>query len=180
MAVGPDPTIAVRGKETMRERKTLLASISLGKPATVCAAACLAGLFAVATPARAFQLVTPAEAALPAGTVPALELRGSPTRRPNVIVVSPPPNAGLMHSPLDLKLQFRAFGGAEIDPNSVVVTYLKEPAIDITQRIMPFITAQGIDVSQADVPPGKHQFWVELKDKDGRIGGAEFSFQIAK
>jgi hypothetical protein len=62
----------------------------------------------------------------------------------------------------------------------VVVTYLKEPAIDITQRIMPFITAQGIDVSQADVPPGKHQFWVELKDKDGRIGGAEFSFQIAK
>jgi hypothetical protein len=30
----------------------------------------------------------------------------------------------------------------------------------------------------AEVPPGKHQFWIELKDKDGRIGGGEFSFQI--
>jgi len=138
----------------------------------------LISLFATAIPAGAFELITTAEAALPAGTVPALELRGSPTRRPNVIVVSPPPNAGLMHSPLDLKLQFRAFGGAVIDPGSVVVTYLKEPAIDITQRIAPFITAQGINLPGAEVPPGKHQFWVELKDKDGRIGGGEFSFQI--
>jgi hypothetical protein len=77
-------------------------------------------------------------------------------------------------------LQFRAPGGAVIDPNSVVVTYLKEPAIDITQRITPFISADGINISQADVPPGKHQFWIELKDNDGRIGGAEFSFQVAK
>jgi hypothetical protein len=81
---------------------------------------------------------------------------------------------------LDLKLQFHAFGGAAIDPNSVVVTYLKEPAIDMTQRITPFISAEGIDISQADVPPGKHQFWIELKDKDGRVGSAEFGFQVAK
>jgi hypothetical protein len=131
-------------------------------------------------PAIAFELVTPEEAALPPGQVPAFELRGSPTRRPNVLVVSPPPSAGLLHSPVDLKLQFHAFGGAEIDPNSVVVTYLKEPAIDMTQRLVPFITAQGIDISRADVPPGKHQFWIELKDKNGRIGAAEFSFQVAK
>ena len=85
-----------------------------------------------------------------------------------------------MHSPLDLKLEFRAFGGAQIDPGSVVVTYLKQPAIDVTQRIMPFITADGVDISQAEVPAGKHQFWVELKDKSGRIGGAEFDFQVAK
>jgi len=112
--------------------------------------------------------------------VPSLDLRGSPTRRPMVTVVSPPPGAGLIHSPLELKLQFRAFGGATIDPNSVVVTYLKNPPIDITQRLKPFITADGIDLSQADVPPGKHLFWLELKDKDGRIGGGQFSFQVAK
>jgi hypothetical protein len=133
-----------------------------------------------AAPAAAFELVTPAEAALPPGTLPTLDLRGSPTRGPLVTVVSPPPGAGLMHSPVDLKLQFRAFGGAEIDPNSVVVTYLKDPAIDITQRLTPFISAAGITVSQADVPAGKHQFWIELKDKDGRIGGGEFSFQVTK
>ena len=68
----------------------------------------------------------------------------------------------------------------QINPDTVVVTYLKQPAIDITQRIKPFITKDGISIPQADVPPGKHQFWIELKDKDGRIGGAEFSFQIAQ
>jgi hypothetical protein len=30
----------------------------------------------------------------------------------------------------------------------------------------------------AEDPPDKHQFWIELKDKDGRIGGGELSFQI--
>lgn len=142
-------------------------------------AACLAGLLS-ATAADAFELVTKEEAALPAGPPPALQIRGSPTRRPKVVIVSPPPGAGLMHSPVELKLQFQAHGGAQIDPSSVVVTYLKEPAIDITQRIMPFITANGIDIAQAEVPPGKHQFWIEVKDQTGRAGGAEIDFQVAK
>jgi len=130
--------------------------------------------------AQAFELVTPDEAALPAGEAPSLVMRGSPLRRPNILVVSPPPAAGLMHSPIDLKLRFHAFGGAEIDPESVVVTYLKQPSIDITQRIATFITAGGIEIDKVDVPPGAHQFWIEVKDKSGHVGAAEFSFQVAK
>jgi hypothetical protein len=174
MVVGPETC-----DDQRMTSKPLLPRIlrSLALALIVC---CAGAVFAAATPAAAFDLVTPKEAALPPGAEPTLDLRGSPTRRPIVTVVSPPPGAGLMHSPLNLKLQFRAFGGSQIDPNTVVVTYLKDPAIDITQRLMPFITAAGIDVSQADVPAGKHQFWVELKDKDGRIGGGEFSFQVTK
>jgi hypothetical protein len=142
-------------------------------------AASLAGV-AAAAPADAIELVTKEEAALPAGPPPALQLRGSPTRRPKIVVVSPPPGAGLVHSPLDLKLQFHAHGGTQVDPSTVVLTYLKQPAIDITQRITPFITADGVDIAQAELPPGEHQFWIELKDKDGRIGGAEIDFQVAK
>ena len=130
--------------------------------------------------AQAFELVTPDEAALPAGEAPSLVMRGSPLRRPSILVVSPPPQAGLVHSPIDLKLRFHAFGGAEIDPESVVVTYLKQPSIDITQRITPFITAEGIAIDKVDVPPGVHQFWIEVKDKSGRAGAAELSFQVAK
>ena len=77
-------------------------------------------------------------------------------------------------------MQFRAFGGATIDPSTVVITYLKQPAIDLTQRLTPFITAQGIDIPQAQVPPGKHQFWIELKDNEGRIGGSAFTFQVGQ
>jgi len=140
----------------------------------------LSWLGVIATPATAFELITADEAALPGGAVPMLELRGSPTRRSGIVVVSPPPGAGLIHSPLDLKLRFQAFGGAEIDPDSVIVTYLKQPAIDITQRIAPFIAASGINIAQAEVPPGTHQFRIEVKDKSGRIGATEFSFAVAK
>jgi hypothetical protein len=178
MAAGSDRPKADRG-ECMTSL-SLLQPMSPCKKVILAGVVCLVGWFAAAMPADAFQLITPEEAALPAGPVPDFQLRGSPTRRPNVVVISPRPAAGLQHSPLDLKLQFHAFGGAAIDLNSVVVTYLKDPAIDMTQRITPFISADGINISQAEVPPGKHQFWIELKDKDGRIGGTELSFQVAK
>ena len=164
----------------IQKPQTLLVPIARRRLLAWCAGGAVAAILGMPERAFAFDLITPAEAALPAGTVPSLDLRGSPTRRPTVTVVSPPPGAGLVHSPLDLKLQFRAFGGTQIDPGSVVITYLKDPAIDVTQRLMPYISAVGIDVPQADVPPGKHVFWLELKDKDGRIGGGQFSFQVAE
>jgi hypothetical protein len=90
------------------------------------------------------------------------------------------PSAGVMKSPLNLKVKLQAFGGAKIDPDSIVVTYKKTPMIDITQRIMPYISADGIEVPEAEVPPGLHEFRIELRDKEGRLGGTEFSFQIGK
>jgi hypothetical protein len=141
---------------------------------------CLMGFLTLVTPAGAIQLVTEQEAALPPNYLPGLELRGSPTRRPSAVVVSPPPSAGVMKSPLNLKVKLQAFGGAKIDPDSIVVTYKKTPMIDITQRIMPYISADGIEVPEAEVPPGLHEFRIELKDKEGRLGGTEFSFQIGK
>jgi hypothetical protein len=143
-------------------------------------ALCLSGLLALVTPAGAIQLVTEQEAALPPDRLPGLMLRGSPTRRPTALVVSPHPNAGVVKSPLSLKVKLQAFGGAKVDPDSIVVTYKKTPLIDITQRIMPFINADGIEVPEAEMPPGIHEFRIELKDKEGRMGGTEFKFQVGK
>jgi hypothetical protein len=134
---------------------------------------------AAAKPAAAFELITPAEAALPPGKVPAVEVRGSPTRRPGIVVISPK-GTGAVYSPLDLKLSFSAFGGAAIDPNSVVVTYVKQPDIDITPRVKAFITANGLDIAQAEVPPGLHQFWIEVKDTNGNSNGREVEFLVVK
>jgi hypothetical protein len=136
-------------------------------------------LAATAEPAAALELVTASEAALPAGSPPSIKTRGSPTRRPEIVVVWPSPDAGMLHSPFDMRIRFRAFGGAQIDPDSVVVTYLKQPAIDITQRIMPYISAAGIEVKQAQVPPGTHTFWIEVKDNDGRFTSTELSIKVA-
>jgi hypothetical protein len=106
-------------------------------------------------------------------------MRGSPTRLPIVTVVSPA-GVGVVYSPVELKLRFSAFGGAAIDLDSVVVTYVKQPDIDITARIKSFITTDGIDIARAEVPPGRHQFWIELKDTDGRSVGSEFDFQVVQ
>lgn len=144
----------------------------------LCGAAPSIALFTAARGAAPFQLVTAAEAALPPGTIPSFEIRGSPTRLPRVTMVSPPPGGGAVYSPLDFKLTFRAFGGAAIDPGSVIVTYIKKPDIDMTARLKPFITASGVDVTQAQVPPGLHQFWIELMDTHGRPGGYAVAFQV--
>jgi hypothetical protein len=145
-----------------------------------CAAVCLIVLSAVAYPAAPVQLITAAEAALPPGTVPSFEQRGSPTRLPRITIMSPAPGGGAVYSPLTFELRFLAFGGAAIDPDSVVVTYVKQTDIDITPRLKPYITESGIDIAQAAVPPGLHQFWIELKDTDGRRNGREFDFQVLK
>ena len=68
-------------------------------------------LLVLPTHADAIQLVTSEEAALPPDHLPpTLEVRGSPTRRPNVTIVSPAPNAGAVSSPLLLKLKLQASG----------------------------------------------------------------------
>ena len=93
--------------------------------------------------ADALQLVTEQEAAYPDD--PYGQTRGSPTAGPQIEVVSPS-LAGLIKSPFNLKIRFKAHGGAEIDRDSIAIIYRKVPAIDITQRVAPYIRADGIDI----------------------------------
>jgi hypothetical protein len=140
---------------------------------------CLVYLAMMPTSAGALQLVTAQEAALPPDDTPILVFRGSPTRRPAVVVLSPAQNAGLVTSPFKVKIRFQAFGGAEINPESVVITYIKKPAINITQRLRPFIRPDGIDVPDAELPPGAHDFRIEVRDLGGRAGGSIVSIHVA-
>src|ERR1700693_5588240 len=90
----------------------------------------------LAAPATALQLITASEAALPA--VQTTGHDRSISRGPSVIVVSPTPGAGAIASPLNLTVRFESHGGSTIDLDSVLLTYLREPAIDLTQRVKPF------------------------------------------
>jgi hypothetical protein len=82
-------------------------------------------------------------------------------------------------SPLRFKLIFRAFGGSTIDPSTLVVTYLRGSNIDLTQRVKKFVQPGGIDVPDAEVPPGEHAIRVEVKDSDGRTGTANVFLAVA-
>ena len=59
------------------------------------------------------------------------------------------------------------------------VTYLKQPEIDLTQRLKPFITPKGIDAHDATIPPGTHMIRVEVTDSDGRSTSQIMKIQVA-
>jgi hypothetical protein len=126
--------------------------------------------------AQATQLITEDEARLPPpkGAI-AADRRGI-LRGPKVEIVSP---SGVVHSPLRLQLKFESFGGATINPDSVKVIYLRSPNVDLTPRVRPFIQAGGIDMPEAELPPGEYTVRVDVKDSDGRPGTASFTLTIS-
>ncbi|HLI22755.1 MAG TPA: hypothetical protein VKV32_16655 [Stellaceae bacterium] len=139
----------------------------------------VAAVLAVAEPALAFQLISPQEAKLPAAQVVQIATRGL-TRGPTVKQVSPPPNtAAPSGGSLTLDIAFDAHNGATIDPAKVKVIYMKQPAIDLTPRLRPFITPNGIDATDVQIPPGTHMLRVEVTDSDGRSTTQIMTIQVA-
>jgi hypothetical protein len=124
----------------------------------------------------ATQLITEEEAKLPPpkGAI-ATDRRGI-LRGPKVEFVSP---GNSVSSPLRLVLKFESFGGAKIDPDSVKVIFLRTPNVDLTPRVKPFIQADGINMQDAELPPGEYTVRVDLKDSDGRPGTTIFTLKVA-
>jgi hypothetical protein len=135
---------------------------------------CILPLIGVGAAAAA-QLISAQEASLPDDDV---RTRGI-SRGPKIHLINPAANAGFVKSPFNLKIRFESFGGANIDSDSVLVTYEKIPRIDLTQRIRPSLRPTGINMENAEAPPGEHHILVEVKDSDGRTGWSEFTIRIA-
>jgi hypothetical protein len=135
----------------------------------------------LSTAAPALELITEQEAALPdaLGANFQLGFRGV-TRGPKVLIISPAPDAGAVGSPLDLLLRFEVHSSALIELQSVTMTYLKKPAINLTPRISDLIKESGINVYSAQVPPGTHYIKIEVKDNAGRLGSTTFALIVAK
>jgi hypothetical protein len=137
---------------------------------------CVAAVTAGAMSAQAAQvLITQEEAKLPPprGAIGA-DRRGI-TRGPKVGFVA---SGEQVHSPMHLQLKFEPFGGAKIDTDSVKITYLRTPNVDLTARVKPFIQPNGIDIPDVEVPAGEHMVRVDIKDSDGRIGTTSFVLKV--
>ena len=135
-----------------------------------------------AAPAFAATLVSPTESALPPappGATAKLATRSGVTRGPGVEVLAPLPDANST-SPLPLQLHFMPHGGAKIDPFGVTLTDLKSPNVDLTERVRPYLTADGIDMRQAELPPGDHALRLDLRDSEGHTTSLIFTLHVAK
>jgi hypothetical protein len=153
----------------MAVRNRLFATFFLVASAT--AAICQSA----AAPA-AVVLITEEEAKLPPprGAV-AADRRGI-TRGPKIEVLMP---GDQVHSPIHFELKFESFGGAKVDPDSVKVTYLRTPNVDLTPRVKPFVQPTGIDIPDVELPAGDHMVRIDIKDSDGRVGSTSFVLKVA-
>lgn len=124
----------------------------------------VAGLFG-GMPAGAVTLVSQAEADLPPAKDAPFDPRGV-TRGPGIELLSPGDNAA--KSPMVFHVKFVPHNGTTIDPASVTVVYLKAKLVDLTERVRPYVTATGIDIPDAEVPPGAHLFRIFARDSEGR------------
>ena len=116
--------------------------------------------------APADVLITPAEAALPPSADVGLDLRGI-TRGPSLDQLAPKPNVNV-RSPFALKIKFSPHNNAKVDVAAARVIYLKLPPVDLTGRLKKYIGSDGIDMPNAEAPPGTHLLRVEVKDSLGR------------
>lgn len=125
----------------------------------------------------AAPLITAKEAALPpaAGT---LATRGI-SRGPAIKLASPEADTPVA-TPFDFKVNFEPRGDAKIDPSSVKVVYMKSPFVDLTPRLKSAISANGIDLTKADVPPGTHTIRVTVKDSEGRETNSVMNLVVNK
>jgi hypothetical protein len=130
-------------------------------------------------PFRAFagQLITEDEAKLPPQKGAVANSGRGITRGPKILV--PDAEADLQASPIRLQIKFQTFGGSSVDLDALKVTYLKSPVIDLTSRIKPFVQPTGIDMPDAQLPPGEHLLRVDIKDSDGRPASVSFLLKIA-
>ena len=138
---------------------------------------CAAGAITVSPAAGASHvLITEDEARLPPPKGAITADRRGITRGPKIEVIV---DGQQVHSPVHLQLKFESFGGAKIDPDSIKVTYMKTPTVDLTDRIKSFVQASGMDMPDAELPPGDHMIRVDIKDSEGRIGSTSFVLKIS-
>lgn len=142
--------------------------------AAIAAAVLLYAPVAPAGAAEPVQLIKPEEARLPASDADGTSR--NITRGPGVDAVAPSPIG--VQGTFRFAVRFKPRNGVEIDPGQVRVTYLREPNIDLTARVKPFITAEGIEVPEVVAPPGEHVIVIEATDREGRIGRGEVRLTV--
>jgi hypothetical protein len=128
--------------------------------------------------AKALELITEREAALPPLPQADLSFRAGVTRGPKAILVSPGEAETGVRSPLHFQIKFDSYPGVKADPATVKVTYLKSPVVDLTERLKGAITSDGIDVPVAEVPPGKHWIRIEMRDTRGLRSSGSFVLNV--
>ncbi|HXI07159.1 MAG: hypothetical protein ACRC1G_19450 [Bradyrhizobium sp.] len=147
----------------------------VSKSAGVLCAALVTAALAMPGATFAAALITPEEAALPPMKGAVANSNRGITRGPKISVTE----ENGARSPIRFQVKFQPLGGSAIDVEGVKVIYLKQPNVDLTSRIKPFVQPTGIDMPDAQLPPGDHLVRIDVKDSEGRVSTTSFVLKIA-
>jgi hypothetical protein len=134
-------------------------------------------LIGAACQASAVTLITESEAALPKAAKS--DSRAGLTRGPSIEVVSPSSDEQV-RSPARITVKFVPHSGGQIAPDTVKVTYMSNPRVDLTERIKAYIKPDGLTIPDAEMPAGTHQLMLQVKDSDGRSGKEYLTLKVVK
>ena len=143
---------------------------------------------------RPVILVTEREARLPDTRVPPYEdfLRqrdlfdsfrqfstpkeGEPAKGPEIFLIRPK-DGGTYTGPLEIDVRFLPRPDA-IDLKTLNVEYVKLWGIDITERVRPYATKEGIKLQNAQFPSGNHRVKISIADAAGNFSSRTFSVRV--
>lgn len=135
--------------------------------------------WALSPAVQAHWLVSEAEAAAAQAAPTAPATRAVPAADAPRINLLAPSLASAVASPTRIHLRFEAVAPAAIRPDSLRVRY-GSFRLDITGRITAAsrVTADGIDVAEAQLPKGAHRLFVEIQDTLGRTAERQLQFVV--
>ncbi len=95
---------------------------------------------------------------------------------PSIEVIKPEQNA-VLRSPIPIVVRFVP-NGRDVNLSSLKVEVLKLWTIDITNRVLPYTTREGINVENATLPSGEHKLRVTIGDVEGAVSRKVFQVKI--
>lgn len=124
------------------------------------------------------ELITAQEAATPDMPSFIWHLEAGRDEGGPVIEVITPQSGKPYKSPLQIIVRFIPKDGNEVDLSTLKVEYLKLFTIDLTPKVKPYATEDGIKISEAKLPSGIHTIRVTIGDVRGAVTRQVFSVEV--
>src|SRR3954447_22424470 len=153
----------------------LTKSVKVAGPAFLAAFLAIPAFLTPPSSALAAALITAEEAALPPMKGAAANSGRGITRGPKITVTE----ESAAKSPIRFQVKFQPLVNSSIDLDGLKVIYLKQPNVDLTPRVKPFVQPTGIGMPDAALPPGDHLVRIDVKDSEGRVSTTSFLLKIA-
>jgi hypothetical protein len=96
---------------------------------------------------------------------------------PDIEIVTPQMN-NEYKSPVRIIVLFVPQEGREVDLSKLRVECLKFFTINLTDRVRPYTTTEGIKIDKAKLPEGEHKIRVTIGDKEGGITQVTFVVKV--